>query len=99
ERLAERLDLAVIELDAFNWEPGWVNADDAVFRDRVQAATAVDRWVCIGNYRAVRPLVLGLADTVVWLDLPLRTCLWRVIRRTARRARTREDLWGTGNRE
>jgi hypothetical protein len=34
----------------------------------------------------------------VWLDLPLRTCLARILRRTARRARTQEELW-SGNRE
>ena len=38
------------------------------------------------------------ADTVVWLDLPLRVWLPRLIRRTVRRLRGREELWN-GNRE
>src|SRR5258707_12396218 len=33
------------------------------------------------------------------LDLPLSLVMWRLLRRTIRRAATREDLWGTGNRE
>jgi adenylate kinase family enzyme len=98
-QLAARLGVPRIELDALNWGPNWTPAEVETFRDRVRLATAADAWVCDGNYSAVRPIVLERADTVVWLDLPLRTCLWRVIRRTARRRRSREDLWGSGNRE
>jgi adenylate kinase family enzyme len=99
ERLAARLDVPRIELDALNWGPNWTPAGVETFRDRVRLATAADAWVCDGNYSAVRPIVLERADTVVWLDLPLLTCLWRVIRRTARRSRSGEELWGSGNRE
>ena len=39
------------------------------------------------------------ADTLVWLDLPLPLVMGRLLRRTVKRAVTREELWGTGNRE
>jgi hypothetical protein len=42
--------------------------------------------------------VLERADTVVWLDLPRRIWLPRLVVRTLRRALTREELWN-GNRE
>jgi adenylate kinase family enzyme len=99
ETLAGRLGVPLIQLDALNWGPNWTPVEVETFRSRVREATAADAWVCDGNYSAVRPIVLERADTVVWLDLPLRVCLWRVVRRTVRRARSREDLWGTGNRE
>jgi adenylate kinase family enzyme len=99
ERLAARLDVPHIELDAFHWEPGWTVADLESFRERVTEAIAAERWVCDGNYSKIRPLVLARADTVVWLDLPLRICLFRILRRTARRSRSGEDLWASGNRE
>src|SRR5919198_88590 len=41
---------------------------------------------------------LERADTVVWLDLPLRVALSRVTRRTIGRIRAGEELW-SGNRE
>ena len=98
-RLAARLRVPLIELDALNWGPNWTPAEVDTFRERARLATWADAWVCDGNYSAVRAIVLERSDTVVWLDLPLRTCLWRVIRRTARRSRSGEDLWGSGNRE
>src|SRR4051795_3266583 len=43
-------------------------------------------------------LVLDAADTIVWLDLPLRVWVPRLLRRTARRLTGRERLWND-NRE
>jgi hypothetical protein len=57
-------------------------------------------WVVDGNYLSkIEDVVWSAADTIVWLDLPLRTVLGRLSRRTARRMATGEELWGTGNRE
>jgi adenylate kinase family enzyme len=97
-RLAARLGVPHIELDAINWGQDWSPLDAQSFQERVIEATASHEWVCDGNYSAVRPIVLDRADTVVWLDLPLRTCLARLLRRSARRVRSGEELWN-GNRE
>jgi adenylate kinase family enzyme len=97
-RLAAKLQVPAIELDGLFWDADWHHADDETFSARVDAATSGDGWVADGNYTRAKEIVLGRADTVVWLDLPLRTCLARVLRRTARRSRTREELW-SGNRE
>ena len=98
-RLAERLDVAHIELDALFWLPDWQEPDEAEFRAKVKAAVdAPGGWVVDGNYWRVWPDVLTQADTVVWLDMSMRTCLWRVTRRAVARAIDGELLWGT-NRE
>ena len=58
-----------------------------------------ERWVIDSDYcRKLGTLVLQQADTVVWLDLPLRVCLQRLWTRTRRRMRGREELWN-GNTE
>ena len=58
-----------------------------------------DGWVIDGTYpRKLGSLVLDSADTVVWLDQPVRVWLPRLLRRTARRVTGRETLWN-GNRE
>ncbi len=87
-----------VELDSIYHQPGWTPLGDEEFRSRVAAATEGPRWVVDGNYSAVRDLVWGRADTVVWFDLAYVTALWRTIRRTVRRTLTREELWN-GNRE
>jgi adenylate kinase family enzyme len=87
-----------LELDSVFHQPGWEPLPDAEFRARVSAFVAADRWVVDGNYSRVRDLVWQRADTVVWLDLHRRTVMWRIIRRSLRRAAVRAELWN-GNRE
>ncbi len=87
-----------IELDSIYHQPDWTPLDDEEFRTRVEEATREGRWVCDGNYSAIREIVWNRADTVVWFDLPFSVALARTIRRTVRRTLTREELWN-GNRE
>ncbi len=58
--------------------------------------TSGEGGVVDGNYAVVRDLVWSRAETVIWLDLSRARVMWQVIRRTLRRAITREELW---NRE
>lgn len=95
-RLAGLYGLAHIEMDALNWQPGWQPAPD--FRQKVDLATSAPAWVTDGNYREVRDLTWGRAQTVIWLDYPLPLTFWRLFRRTLLRILSAEALWG-GNRE
>lgn len=99
ERLAEQTGLRVVELDALYWGRDWQGAPVDLFRHRVERETRDGGWIVVGNYGQVRDLVWPSADTLVWLDLPLPLVMWRLVRRTLRRAATKEELWGTGNRE
>ena len=98
-RAADLLDVTYVELDALHWNlPDWQMPPLDEFRARVDAATRRGGWVVDGNYGKVRDIVWTRADTVVWLDLPLLTTIWRITARTIRRMRRRKMLWG-GNRE
>jgi adenylate kinase family enzyme len=98
--LARRLGLPHVELDALFWGPDWTPVPRETFRARLAAALAADRWVADGGYAAVRDITWAHADTIVWLDYPMRTVLARWARRTVARIRTQEEFWpGTGNRE
>jgi adenylate kinase family enzyme len=97
--LARRFGVPHVELDALFHGPGWTETPVEEFRRRVAAATQGSGWVVDGNYESkLGDLVLEQADTVVWLDVPLRVALSRVTRRTIRRIRANEELWN-GNRE
>jgi adenylate kinase family enzyme len=98
-RLARALDVPFVELDALNWEPGWMGlhtTNPQELERRIREATAGDGWVVAGSYTAISQHVFWpRLQTVVWLDLPLPQLLWRVITRSWRRWRTKELLWGT----
>jgi adenylate kinase family enzyme len=96
--LARRLGLRHIELDALHWGPGWALPTREAFRERVGDALKDDGWVADGNYSAVRDMVWGRAQMVVWLDYALPVFMGRLIHRTLRRAISGEELWN-GNRE
>jgi adenylate kinase family enzyme len=97
--LADRLGVPHVELDALFWLPDWTEPVEADFRAKVAAALdPPGGWVVDGHYSRLQSEILGRVDTVVWLDLPMRTCLWRVTRRAVSRARNGEVMWGT-NRE
>jgi adenylate kinase family enzyme len=97
-QLAHILGVPFVELDSIYHQPDWVSLTPEEFRRRVVEAAAGDGWVIDGNYSVARPLVWARADTVVWLDLPRRTVMRQVIRRTLRRVAFRVELWN-GNRE
>jgi adenylate kinase family enzyme len=92
--LAERLGVEVIHLDAAFWKPGWVESSDEEFREKVAALAARDTWVMDGNYTTkTLDLRLPRTDTIIYLDTPRRTCLWRVAKRSVKNyGRTRPDL-------
>lgn len=98
-RLAEVLGVPFVELDALNWEPGWRGLNHsapAELERRIAEATAGDAWVVAGSYESFcRRVFWPRLQTVVWLDLPLPQLVWRMLRRSWRRWRTRELLWGT----
>jgi len=95
-RLAQRMTVPHIELDALHWGPDWTPR--AAFRDDVRVAVQADAWVVDGNYGAVRDLVWSRATTIVWLNLSFPRVVWQVLVRTVRRAWRSDVLWN-GNRE
>jgi hypothetical protein len=102
-QLAAQFALTHVELDAINWQPGWVDlhsVDLDEFLRRVEAAIATNNWVVDGNYGPAQDLLWEKATDVVWLDYGLSTILPRVISRSFVRAMEGKELWaGTGNTE
>lgn len=99
-RIGAALGIPYTELDSLWWDPNWTEVGEDEFKRRAAEVVGGDRWVVDGNYFSVgsRDVIWPAADTIVWLDLPRWVAVPRVIRRSARRVFTREELWN-GNRE
>jgi adenylate kinase family enzyme len=98
-QLAAILGCPHLELDSFRFLPQWQVRSNDEFHELIDAATSQPCWVVDGNYRVIRDLTWGRADTLIWLDYRLSLILWRLTRRTVGRTINRTDLWNTGNRD
>lgn len=87
------LDLPYTETDSLYWGWNWTPRES--FLEDMRDLAARQRWVAEWQYRGARPILLERATVMIWLDLPVRTVMRQVIRRTLRRRRTRERIWGT----
>jgi ATPase family associated with various cellular activities (AAA) len=95
EKLARKLKLGFIELDALFWKPNWVESTLVEFRQKVDLATAGPAWALAGNYNQSRDLIWPRAQAIVWLDYPFLVSFERQWKRTLTRWWTQEPLWGT----
>lgn len=96
-RLASALAVPFVELDALYWLPNWQARTTDEFRQLLSKhLPAEGSWVAAGNYSFAEVHWLR-ADTIVWLDYPLRITVPRIIRRSWQRWRSRELLWGTNH--
>jgi hypothetical protein len=99
QELARVAGLRHIETDALHHGPNWESCGPEVLRRRVLAETEGDDWVVDSPYHSlIGYTAVDRADTVVWLDLPVRVSMWRLLRRTWVRSRRRVELWN-GNVE
>lgn len=90
-RLGELAGLPVIELDSIYWDDNLSVLSPEEWTRRQLVVVQADAWIIDGDLGPydVRPPRLSRADTVVIVDTPLATCLWRAFRR----GRQRMDFW------
>ncbi|MGL5805452.1 MAG: DNA topology modulation protein [Xenococcaceae cyanobacterium] len=93
KKLEQKLDIPVIHLDRFYWQPGWIPRLEADWIDLQCKLLQGDRWIVDGNYLSTMDLRLEAADTIIFLDFKRSLCLWRVTKRYLKyRGRTRSDM-------
>lgn len=74
------------DLDDLYWLPNWQERDEIDFMDQVTKITSSEQWIICGNYSKILQKEWSKADTLIWLDMPLRICLWRAFKRGFSRA-------------
>jgi adenylate kinase family enzyme len=91
--LAPLMGLPLVHMDQLGWQAGWVETGKTELNARLAGAVAQDAWLIEGNYGSTLAPRLERADTVIYLDLPIRLCLWRLIRRIfTHRGQSRPDM-------
>jgi adenylate kinase family enzyme len=98
KNLAGILSVKHIEMDALNWLPEWQERTTEELRKIVEEETSAERWVLDGNYSRTRDITWTRATHIIWLNYSFPVVFYRAIKRTSRRAFTREELFA-GNRE
>ncbi len=82
EHLSQITGLRIIYMDHIYWKPSW----DLRSQEEITALITKEiehvGWICEGNNAQTFSLRVPKARMLIWLDLPRRTCLWRVIKRT-----------------
>ncbi len=91
--LSQTLGLPLFHMDQLNWRPGWVESSKNEIREKLAGIVATDRWLIDGTYGGTLGERLERADTVVYLDYPIRLCVTRLLRRIwTYRGRSRPDM-------
>lgn len=85
--------LPLVHLDKEYWQPGWVEPDRDAWNARLADLAAAPEWIIDGQYGSSLHTRLERADLAIFLDLPTRICLWRVMKRIASTyGRVRPDM-------
>jgi adenylate kinase family enzyme len=98
-KLGDILDIDVHHLDKLHWKPNWVEASREEFTLSQLKVLTNDQWIIDGNYSSTFDIRMQHADTIIYLELPLRVCLYRVFKRWIMNiGKTRPDM-GEGCKE
>ncbi len=79
--LSKKLKLPIVYLDHLYWLPGRVHRPTEEFYALMMQACQQNGWIMDGN--SIRSLAgrIPFADKIIFIDVPRRTCMWRVIKR------------------
>lgn len=92
-QLAPLMSLPLVHMDQLGWQAGWVETDKTELNQRLAEVVAQNEWLIEGNYGSTLGPRLERADTVIYLDFPIRLCLWRLLRRiVTHRGQSRPDM-------
>ncbi len=89
--LSKKLAIKNIDLDDLYWLPNWEHRSDEDFFNQITEVISSDEWIVCGNYLKFTKPIWKFADIIIWLDIPLSTCLWRALKRSLRRLLNKES--------
>lgn len=92
-KLREKTGIELHHLDAVFWKPGWVESGLQEFSDAQREIVKKKQWIIEGNYSNTFEIRAAACDTVIYLEVPLYLCLYRVLKRwVTNLGKTRPDM-------
>ena len=82
KRLSEVFGIEVIHLDQLYWKPNWVKTPKDEWEKIVEGLLKDDSWIMDGNFGGTREMRMRASDTIIFLDIPRRICLYRILKRS-----------------
>ena len=79
--LHQLTQLEVIHLDQYYWKSNWIESEKAEWEKVVRILAQKEEWIMDGNYSSTMDIRVERADTLIYLDYPTLTCLWRITKR------------------
>lgn len=99
-KLAAKLNIPCIEMDAVFWKHDWQESTDEEFFPELEDKLKEDAWVLDGNYSKTMPIKWNRVQTVIWLDYSFLRTFAQAFKRAITRIWSRQEIWeGTGNKE
>jgi adenylate kinase family enzyme len=96
--LGKALGITPAHLDGLYYDQDWRPLDKDQFAGLQRDLVAAQRWILDGNYASSLPIRLEAADTIIFLDLPARTCLRGIGQRRLRHGGGQHASFGVYDR-
>lgn len=94
-KLANKLSLPLIHLDALYWNDNWKPVSDEEFDRLLMSELVQPRWIIDGNISRTIPLRLQYCDAVIFMDFSRIRCLTGVVGRFVKNyGKSRTDMGG-----
>ncbi|MGZ6250988.1 MAG: AAA family ATPase [Candidatus Chromulinivorax sp.] len=81
KQLANKLDLPIVHLDQYHWQPGWQRVAEEDFSRKHTQLCQEQAWIMDGIYFRHFHERIQATQAIIFLDMPRRVCLWNVIKR------------------
>lgn len=93
KRIHDLTQLRLIHLDKEFWQPGWIETDLEIWRQKVKEFVALDEWIIDGNYGSTMEMRMQRADTIVLMEVSTWKSMLRILKRVITHyGRRRDDM-------
>lgn len=94
-KLANKLGLPLVHLDALYWRDNWESAPVDEFDELLMKELLQPKWIIDGNINRTIPLRLKHCDTVIYMDFSRIKCVYGAIKRVVMNyGKSRLDMGG-----